>query len=150
MRGSRDVDILLVEDDQDHAALILRALKEDSRVETHWAKNGEEGLHFLWERQERYARQQPSAAPRPLIVLLDIHLPKVNGHDVLRQIRREDGLRSIPVVMLTTSDRRDEIDAAYRAGANGYVTKSLMLGDFVEKLQSLKHYWTSTSEIPAA
>jgi CheY-like chemotaxis protein len=143
MDASADVELVLVEDNHDHARFILSELREDDGAETSWAKDGEEALALLRERR--------SADPaRPLVVLLDIHLPKVNGHDVLREIRADEALWSIPVVMLTTSDRKDEIAAAYRAGANGYVTKPLKLGEFVEKLQNLKRYWTFTSEIPAA
>ena len=133
------LDILLVEDNQDHADFILNTLKDKDGTRTYWVKNGEEALQFLWQRRDT----------RALVVLLDLHLPKVDGHDVLRQIRREDSLRSIPVVVLTTSDRQEEIDAAYRAGANGYVTKPLTLQEFVDKLHSLKQYWAFTSEIPA-
>ena len=145
MRTADDLEILLVEDNHDHAHFILMALKEDNGVLMHWAKDGEEALDLLRRRSEH-----SEAAARPLVVLLDIHLPKLTGLDVLRQIRCDAVLHSIPVVMLTTSDRREEIAAAYRAGANGYVTKPMKLGEFVAKLKSLKQYWTFTSEIPAA
>lgn len=147
MKDTGPVDILLVEDNADHATFILRALKEGDRTHTYWVKDGEEALEFLWQRNEPREAEAPA---RPLVVFLDIHLPKLDGHGVLRQMRREDGLQSIPVVMLTTSDRKEEIEAAYNAGANGYVTKPFKLGDFVTKLESLKQYWTSTSEVPAA
>ena len=142
-----DVDILLVEDNQDHAHFILAALKEENGVVTYWAKNGEEALELLRQRRDGGER---TAAPRPLVVLLDIHLPKASGHEILRQIRADVAFQVVPVVMLTSSDRKDEIAAAYTAGANGYVTKPLKLGDFVEKIKALKRYWTFASEIVAA
>ena len=146
MKPRGPVDILLVEDNPDHARFILRALTEDTGVQTFLVKDGDAALEFL----RRFAEERDTVSARPLVVLLDIHLPRINGHDVLRQIRLDEALQAIPVVMLTTSDRKEEIAAAYRAGANGYVTKPLKLGEFVEKLTSLVRYWTFTSEIPAA
>src|SRR5918995_1172303 len=112
----RGVSILLVEDNQDHAELTLKALENGKSVnEVFWVKDGEEALDFL-QRRGRWANG--SAAPRPGLVLLDVNLPKVGGHEVLRRIKGDDGLRGIPVVMLTTSDRDEDVTASYRAGAN--------------------------------
>jgi two-component system response regulator len=147
MSGPGKVDILLVEDNDDHGRFILTALKEDNGIETYWMKDGKEALDFLRARHEQSLVEGTS---RPLVVLLDIHLPKVGGLDVLRAIRRDEALQMLPVVMLTTSARKEEIAAAYRAGANGYVTKPVKFGEFVDKIKSLKHYWTFTSEVPAA
>ena len=133
------VDILLVEDNADHADFALRALKQDTGVRTHWVKDGEEALDFL-----------QRSAPRPDLILLDIHLPKLNGHGVLKRVKSDDAFRSIPVVMLTTSDHPDEMDAAYDAGANSFVTKSLQSGGFVAQVKTLTDYWTRTCELPAA
>jgi two-component system response regulator len=147
MTTSDGVDVLLVEDNHDHARFILRALQEDGGMETHWATDGQAALEFL---RARYADNREAGTARPLVILLDIHLPKISGLDVLRQIRGEEAFPAIPVVMLTTSDQREGISAAYRAGANSYVTKPVKFGDFVQKMESLKRYWTFTSEIPAA
>ena len=133
------VDILLVEDNPDHADFTLRALKQDTGVRAHWVKDGEEALDFL-----------QRSAPRPALILLDIHLPKLNGHGVLRHVKSDDAFRSIPVVMLTTSEHPDEMDAAYDGGANSFVTKSVQPGAFVEQVKTLKEYWTRTCELPAA
>ena len=141
------VDILLVEDNQDHAQFILAALREDNGVGVHWVKDGDEALDFL---RARLAVSGAAEAVGPLVVLLDIHLPKTNGHQVLGAMRGDEALRAIPVVMLTSSDRKNEIAPAYHAGANGYVTKPLKLGDFVEKIKTIKRYWTFASEIAAA
>jgi two-component system response regulator len=134
----RNVDILLVEDNADHAEFTLKALGGSKTVRTHWVKDGQEALDFLNDR------------PRPSVIFLDIHLPKIDGNEVLRRIKADTELRSIPVVMLTTSDREEEMTAAYHAGANSYVTKPVALGQFAERVGTLKDYWARTSQLPAA
>ena len=107
MESGRAIDILLVEDNADHATLTTRALKDGNMLnEIFWVKDGEEALDFLYHRG-RYANG--ARAPRPGLILLDIRLPKLDGHEVLRHIKSDPALRIIPVVMLTTSDRDDEI-----------------------------------------
>ena len=148
MDRSRGIDILLVEDNPDHAEVTRKALAGDRAVRhVYWVKDGEQALDFLHHR-EQWA--DPENAPRPGLILLDIHLPKINGHDVLRHIKADPALCEIPVVMLTTSDRQDEIAATYRAGANSFVTKPVKFAEFVEQVRSLRRYWTGTSQIPAA
>jgi CheY-like chemotaxis protein len=147
MDGTGDVHILLVEDNADHAHLTLRALKDSNAVRTSWVKDGQEALDFLHHQPESI---ETESAPRPGLILLDINLPKVNGHEVLRHVKHDEALRSIPVVMLTTSDQEHEVAAAYRAGANSYVTKPVKAGLFMEQVKALKHYWTRTNELPAA
>lgn len=148
MARSANVDILLVEDNPDHAHFTLKALNDEAGgTRTHWVKDGEEALDFL-HRRRQWA--DAAAAPRPSVILLDINLPKLNGHEVLRQLKTDEDLRLIPVVMLTTSDREDEVAAAYRGGANSYVTKPAKFGEFIDRVKALKQYWTLTSRIPAA
>jgi len=138
-----DVSILLVEDNQDHAELTLKALQNGNRVI--WVKDGEEALDFL-QRRNRWADE--TASPRPGLILLDINLPKVSGHEVLRRIKADDTLRSIPVVMLTTSDRDEEVATSYRAGVNSFVTKPVRFSDFVERIKAVKGYWVLTNRLP--
>lgn len=140
------VDVLLVEDNPDHAELTLKALKEGNILnEIVWVKDGEEALDFLYHRG-RYA--DATKASRPGLILLDLRLPKVDGHEVLRQIKSDENLRSIPVVMLTTSEREDEICRSYEAGANSFVSKPVRFADFVERVTSLKLYWVLTNLLP--
>jgi len=143
VEAQRAVSILLVEDNQDHAELTLKALANGNSV--FWVKDGEEALDFL-QRRRRFT--DPAAAPRPGLILLDIHLPKVDGHEVLRQIKSDEALRSIPVVMLTTSDRDEEVAATYGAGANSFVTKPVRFADFVERIKAVKLYWVLTNRLP--
>jgi CheY-like chemotaxis protein len=141
--ATRAVSILLVEDNQDHAELTLKAL--DSGNQVVWVKDGEEALDYL-QRRGRFATN--GTAPRPGLILLDVNLPKVSGHEVLKRIKADDGLRSIPVVMLTTSDRDEEVVASYRSGVNSFVTKPVRFSDFVERIKALKGYWVVTNRLP--
>jgi CheY-like chemotaxis protein len=144
----RGVNILLVEDNPDHAELTLRAL-ENGNLMNHvcWVKDGAEAMDYL---QHRGRWSDPSGAPRPGLILLDIKLPKIDGHEVLRRIKGDDELRSIPVVMLTTSDRNEEVEASYRAGANSFVSKPVKFAEFVERIKAVKLYWVLTNRLPDA
>jgi CheY-like chemotaxis protein len=84
------------------------------------------------------------------LILLDLQLPKIDGHEVLRRIKADEGLRTIPVVMLTTSDRADEVCQSYRAGANSFVSKPVRFTDFVARVKDLKLYWVLTSHLPTS
>ena len=146
--GHGEMNILLVEDNPDHAELTLKALKDGNVInEIAWVKDGEEALDFLYHRG-RYA--DATKAPRPGLILLDLRLPKVDGHEVLRRIKGDEDLRSIPVVMLTTSEREDEICQSYNAGANSFVSKPVRFADFVERVRSLKLYWVLTNLLPGS
>jgi CheY-like chemotaxis protein len=138
--------ILLVEDNQDHAELTLKALKNGQGEHTVvWVKDGEEALEYL-QRRGRWADE--SKSPRPGLVLLDVNLPKVGGHEVLRRIKSDADLRSIPVVMLTTTDRAEEVAASYQAGVNSFVTKPVKFSDFVDRIKNVKGYWILTNRLP--
>jgi CheY-like chemotaxis protein len=146
MERHRDLTILLVEDNPDHAELTLRALQNGNLLNrVLWVKDGEEALDFLY-RRRRYA--DPAAAPRPGLILLDMKLPKVDGHEVLRRIKADAALRAIPVVMLTTSDRDEEVAASYGAGANSFVTKPVRFADFMERVRAVRLYWVLTNRLP--
>jgi CheY-like chemotaxis protein len=146
MESRRPIDILLVEDNADHAALTIRALRDGQMLnEIFWVKDGQEAVDFL-DRKGRYATG--TETPRPGLILLDIRLPKLDGHEVLRHIKSDPGLRSIPVVMLTTSERDDEIHACYDAGVNSYVSKPVKFADFVQTIKSLRVYWILVNHLP--
>ena len=148
MDRNQEMNILLVEDNPDHAELTMRALESGNLPnQVAWVKDGEEAVDFLF-RRGRYA--DPAASPRPGLILLDMKLPKLDGHEVLRRIKADESLRSIPVVMLTTSGRQDEIAESYRAGANSFVTKPVRFSDFVERVRTVKLYWVLTNRLPEA
>lgn len=143
----RPVTILLVEDNPDHAELTQRALESGNMVNNIiWVKDGEEALDYVYQRGN-WATRNPQ---RPGLILLDVKLPKVDGHKVLRQIKDDPELQRIPVVMLTTSEREDEVGDAYRSGANSWVTKPVQFTEFMEKVKAVKLYWVLTNLLPEA
>ena len=145
--AERAVSILLVEDNQDHAELTLKALEHGNTINRiFWVKDGEEAMDFL-QRRNRWG-EKAGDIPRPGLILLDINLPKLSGHEVLKRIKADDILRSIPVVMLTTSDREEEVAASYRSGVNSFVTKPVKFSDFVERIKNVKGYWIITNRLP--
>jgi CheY-like chemotaxis protein len=137
------VGILLVEDNPDHAELILKALQEHHALkEVHVATKGEEALDFLYQRGEH------ADAPRPGLILLDIKLPGMDGIEVLRQVKGDANLQSIPVVMLTTSAGDRELVESYSYGANSYIVKPVGFQQFVEVIKEVELYWTVISSLP--
>jgi CheY-like chemotaxis protein len=146
MNAIEPVTILLVEDNPDHAALTLRALRKGNMLnEIAWTRDGAEALDYLF-RRGKYA--PPAVVPRPGLILLDIKLPKVDGHAVLRQIKGDEALRTIPVVMLTTSAQLEDVNGSYGAGANSFITKPVSFTEFMEKIATVKLYWVLTNVLP--
>jgi CheY-like chemotaxis protein len=140
------VDILLVEDNPDHAELSRRALSKGGGHNVTWVKDGQEALDFV-RRQGAWASH---TGAMPAVILLDIGLPKVAGHDVLRSIKRDERLHHIPVIMLTTSGDPDDVARCYDLGANSYVVKALSFGDFIARVKAIKEYWVNTNVFPEA
>ncbi len=124
MTLQRETNILLVEDTEEHAVLIKRAL-EDGKLKPRlfWITDGKAALDFLHNLGD-YADIE--ANPKPDIILLDLKLPKVHGLEILEQIKGEEGLRDIPVVVLTASDEGKDIIRSYQGGAESYFTKSVL------------------------
>jgi two-component system response regulator len=139
------VDILLVEDNPNDAELALHALKKHNlanRVE--WVKDGEAALDFLFQR-DNYA-DRPDTLPK--VVLLDLRLPKVDGIEVLRQMRANPNTRELPVVVLTSSkEERDVIDT-YKLGVNSYVAKPVAFDEFAKTVAELGMYWVLVNRVP--
>lgn len=139
----QSVNILLVEDNLDHVELILRTLRDNNLLnQVHVVTNGEEALDFL------YRRGKYSDAPRPVLTLLDIKLPRVDGIEVLRQIKADPELKSMPVVMLTTSADEQEIVESYTCGANSYIVKPLDFDQFAKAIKAVKLYWLVINSLP--
>ena len=136
--------MLLVEDSAAEARLAREALAEaHAVVELHVAVDGVQAMDFL-RRQGSY-----HDAPRPRLVLLDLNLPRKDGREVLRDIKGDSDLRSIPVVILTTSQAQSDIHGAYESYANCYIEKPLELEGFIEVVKSIQRYWLQTAELPA-
>jgi CheY-like chemotaxis protein len=142
-QNPHSVDILLVEDNADHVELILKALRDNNVLnEVRVVTNGEEALDFL------YRRGEYADAPRPGLILLDIKLPKVDGIEVLRRIKADPKLKSIPVVMLTTSADEEEMVESYNCGANSYIVKPVGFEQFAKVIKELKLYWLVINSSP--
>ena len=146
MNSTAAMDILLVEDNPDHAELTRSALKKGGTHRVVWVKDGQEALDFL-HRQGPWASHTGGS---PSVILLDIGLPKVSGHEVLGSVKSNDRLRCIPVIMLSTSGDPDDVARSYHAGANSYVIKALDFADFVGRVKAIKDYWVQTNVLPEA
>lgn len=143
--GSRPIEILLVEDCIDEAELTMETLREgrvSNRV--HWVEDGEEAMTFL-------RRQGPrAAAPRPDLILLDWHLPRKSGQEVLAEIKQHPQWKRIPVVIMTSSADEKDILAAYDRHANCYITKPIDMDKFMEAVRSIEDFWLTVAHLPAA
>lgn len=139
-------DILLVEDNPADVEITLEAFRSSSggaRVSV--CRDGEEALDYIFQRN-RYLHGLN--APRPDIILLDLNLSRHNGLEVLEQIKAHESLREIPVIVLTTSDRDEDVRRCYRAGANNYLTKPVQFDDCVKLVAAIQHYWLDISKLP--
>jgi|ERR1700678_285366 two-component system, response regulator len=136
--------ILLVEDNPDHEALTIRALKKNNIVnEVQVARDGAEALEMLMG-TGRFGDK----ALRPSVVLLDLKLPKVDGIDVLRQLRNHEPTRLLPVVVLTSSDEERDVLESYQYGANSYIRKPVDFLHFMEATKQLGLYWLVLNQSP--
>jgi CheY-like chemotaxis protein len=129
-----------------HAALITRVMEEEEAVsKIYRISDGKEALDYLFHKGS-YAMEEDS--PRPDLVLLDLRLPKLDGHEVLTAIKQSDDLKVIPVVVLTTSENERDIAQAYRSHANSYLVKPLGFGEFSEMVQEVSSYWLVQNRQP--
>jgi two-component system, response regulator len=141
-----DGAILLVEDNPDDQALTLRAFKKHNITnEVVIARDGSEALDYLFG-TGRHAGRDPSQAPQ--LVLLDLKLPKVDGLEVLRQLRADERTRLLPVVVLTSSTEERDVVESYRLGANSYVRKPVDFTEFIEAARQLGLYWLLLNQPP--
>jgi CheY-like chemotaxis protein len=131
--------VMLIEDNIDHAELVIRTLEEHrigNRVQ-HFL-DGQTALDYLF-RHGKFAEQ--AETPRPHVILLDLRLPRVDGIDVLKTIKAEDELKSIPVIVLTTSEAEKDVAKAYYNHANSYLVKPVGFEDFKKLMDDLGFYW---------
>jgi chemotaxis family two-component system response regulator Rcp1 len=141
---SAPIEILLVEDSAGDVRLTREALKDAKTViSLNVVSDGAEAMAYL--RRE----QHHAAAPRPDLILLDLNLPKKDGRDVLKEIKESDALKSIPVVILTTSASPVDVERSYKLHANCYITKPMDLQGFTKVVQSIDNFWLSVVELPS-
>lgn len=137
--------ILLVEDNQDDVELTIRALKRNGLInEISVARDGAEALDFLLGRGE-YAERRTAL---PQLILLDIRLPKLSGLEVLKELRRDERTKFLPVVMLTSSKEEQDLIDSYNNGANSYVQKPVSFDEFNEAVRQLGVYWLVLNQAP--
>ena len=143
MNAGKPIEILLVEDSAGDARLALEAIRE-VKIYNHlsWVADGEEALAFL-RREGEYEH-----APRPDLILLDLNLPKKDGREVLTEIKADQDLRRIPVVVLTTSQAEEDIFRAYNLNANCYISKPVDLEQFFKVVRTIKEFWLTIVKLP--
>ncbi|MCC6873105.1 MAG: response regulator [Sandaracinaceae bacterium] len=141
------VRVLFVEDNDDHAELVIRSLQEHN-VANRIVRvcDGEQALDYL---MRRGAFADRTTSPRPDVILLDLRLPRMDGLEVLAAIKSVEGLRAIPVVVLTTSESESDIARAQSRHANAYVVKPLAFDKFVLLMRDLGYFWLAWNQPPA-
>jgi len=139
-------EILLVEDNPADVEITIEAFRR-SRSGNHVSvcRDGEEALDFLFQRG-RFAKA--GSAPRPDLVLLDLNLPRKSGIEILTQVKAATALKDIPIVVLTTSDRDEDVSRSYQFGANSYLTKPVQFDDCVKLIADIQQYWLELSKLP--
>lgn len=143
---TKPVTILLADDDDDDCAFATRALKANRlAADLHIVHDGEELLDYL---KRRGAYTNVADAPRPGLILLDLNMPKMEGHEALAEIKNDPSLRQIPIVILTTSQAEEDIYRSYDLGANSFISKPMTFQGLVDCLAKMGHYWFDTVELP--
>jgi CheY-like chemotaxis protein len=140
------ITILMADDDADDRQLTKEALEEGRLInDIRFVENGEEMMEYL-RRTGRYA--PPAEAPRPGLILLDLNMPRKDGRTVLKEIKSDPQLRTIPVVVLTTSKADEDVYRSYDLGVNSYIVKPVTFEALVDILVTLEKYWFEIVELP--
>ena len=140
---SRHIEILLVEDSPADVLLTREAFEQNKILNTLYvAEDGVQAMDFL------YKRGAYASVPRPDLILLDLNLPRKNGREVLAEIKADPDLKKIPIVVLTTSSAEEDVLRAYDLNANCYVVKPVGFDNFMEAVQSIRHFWFSIVTLP--
>ncbi len=146
MEELNEFEILLVEDDPSDAELTLRALRQNNLAnKVRWLKDGEEALDYVFRRGAHAGRD---AAPLPKLIMLDIKMPKVDGIEVLRKLKERPDTRTIPVVVMTSSNEEQDVLETYRLGVNSYIVKPVGFEAFLETVAKIGLYWVLTNRAP--
>ena len=146
MKTTASIEILIADDDADDQMLIIDALKE-SRLKNNvqCVENGEELMDYL-RNKGKYSDQKKY--PTPGIILLDLNMPKKDGREALKEIRADEKLKRIPIIILTTSKAEEDVLKTYNLGANSFITKPVTFIAMVEVMNKLKNYWFEIVELP--
>jgi CheY-like chemotaxis protein len=145
-RDGKDIGILLADDDADDREMIRIALTRNGMVnEFHCVGDGDELLDFL---HHRGAFAPPAASPRPGLILMDLNMPRKDGHEALREIKADPVLRRIPVVIMTTSKAHEDILRTYDLGGSSFITKPVTLSKLAEVMEVIGMYWCHVVQLP--
>jgi CheY-like chemotaxis protein len=147
-RGGEPITILMADDDADDRLMVREAF-EESRLnnDLRFVNDGAELLDYLF-RRGQFA--DPAKAPRPGLILLDLNMPKIDGREALKAIKDDPNLRTIRVVVMTTSKAEEDICRSYNLGAESYVTKPVTFTSLVDVIKTLGKYWLEIVELPTS
>ena len=147
MTNLNEIEILLVEDNPNDVELTLRALKKHNLAnKVHVVKDGAEALDYIF---SRGTYENRNVNERPKLILLDLKLPKVDGLEVLRQIKSDERTKTIPVVVLTSSREEQDMIESYKLGVNSYIVKPVDFDKFLDAVSKLGLYWLLLNEQPS-
>ncbi|MGM0613080.1 MAG: response regulator [Bacteroidota bacterium] len=146
MEPTDDIEILIVEDNASDAEMAMRAFEKNKLTnKIHIVRDGEEALNFVFANGE-YAHRNKERKPK--IILLDLKLPKVDGLEVLRELKKNEETKIIPMIVLTSSKEEKDIIESYRLGVNSYIVKPVDFDKFVEAVRELGLYWLLLNQHP--
>ena len=138
--------LMIVEDSPEDYKATVRAFKKAKLVNPiQHCEDGDEALDYLF-RRGKFA--DPTSSPRPAVILLDLNLPGTDGRDVLKEIKADENLKVIPVLVLTSSSDERDIEACYQAGANSYVRKPVDMSGLIQAIERLKEFWLGIAILP--
>lgn len=144
--NNSESEVLLVEDNPSDAELTIRALKDKNFANSlYWVKDGEEALEYIF-CTGRYSGRDINIPPK--VILLDLKLPKVNGLEVLAKIKTDERTKTIPVVVVTSSQENSDLEACYALGVNSYIVKPVDFEHFVAALSTVGLYWLAINKPP--
>jgi CheY-like chemotaxis protein len=142
----KNVTVLMADDDQDDRLLVKEAFEENEfENDLRFVEDGEALMEYL-RRDGKFS--DPATAPRPGLILLDLNMPKKDGREVLREIKSDDALRHIPIIILTTSHEREDILRSYSVGANSFITKPVTFDGLRDLIGLIGKYWLQVVELP--
>ena len=140
----KNAHVMLVEDNEGDIVLTKEVFKNSGLLNPlSVARDGEEALDFL------YRRNQYAQAERPDLILMDVNIPKMNGKEILAIIKKDENLKTIPVIMLSTSSSEIDLNESYQNHANCFITKPLNYADFLKSIEEIKNFWFSIVTIPS-
>ena len=143
----KNATILLVEDDPGDQELTRRALEDDVvHTDLRIVNDGKEALDYL---RREGAFTDPDTSPRPDLILLDLNMPRIDGRQVLEQIREDPDISRIPVIALTTSDEEEDVLRSYDLGCKSFIKKPVEIDTFIDTIRELQHYWFELVTLPA-